>query len=413
MSQRARGILGGATRTVLLLGLVSLLTDVSSEMTLNVLPIFLSGTLGISVATIGVIEGVGESTAAVVRLFAGQLSDRLPRRLPLVMGGYGISAATKPLFALVTGPWLAGWLRFADRVGKGVRTPPRDALIADVASQARRGLAFGIHRASDTAGAVLGLLGAAFVVWIAGGGMELSRGEFQRVVLVATVPAALAVLVLLRVPETPSAERARSGAPGWRPALPSTTAERRYLLVLWLFALGNSSEAFVVLRVFDIGAGAVGALMALALMNTVYAALSAPLGAWSDRFPRRRLLIGGYLAYAVIYGAFALVGGVGQALVLLVLYGGYYGATEGASRAFASDLAPAGERGQMYGWFHAVTALGALPASVVAGFLWTAVSPGAAFAFGALAALAAAVVLLTVRPGAKSAGAAEGAGAGP
>lgn len=222
LRMRTGSLLGPGGRTVLLLGLVSLCTDISSEMTLNVLPIFLSGTLGVSVAAIGVIEGVGESTAAATRLFAGGLSDRMTRRVPFVIAGYGLSALTKPLFALVTGPLLAGWLRFGDRVGKGIRTPPRDALIADAATEGRRGLAFGVHRAADTFGAVIGLLLAALVVWLAGSGDLLTRGEFQRVALVASVPAFVGVLILLRVREAPRAARPPAAASRWRPTLPAT-----------------------------------------------------------------------------------------------------------------------------------------------------------------------------------------------
>lgn len=402
MRSRARSLLGPGGETVLLLGLVSLCTDISSEMTLNVLPIFLSGTLGVSVAAIGLIEGVGESTAAATRLFAGGMSDRMTRRVPFVIAGYGLSALTKPLFALVTGPLLAGWLRFGDRVGKGIRTPPRDALIADVATEGRRGLAFGIHRAADTFGAVLGLLLAALVVWLAGGGDLLTRGEFQRMALVASVPAFLGVLILLRVRETPRAVRAPAATSGWRPVLPASPSARRYLLVLFLFALGNSSDAFVVLRVIDLGGNAIEALLALALMNVVYALIAAPVGGLSDRFGRRGFLLGGYVIYAGIYGAFGLASSVGGLAALIALYGAYYGATEGVSRAFATDLALPHERGTMFGWFHAVTALGALPASVIAGVLWTTVDPAAAFAFGAASALCAAIALAFVRAPART-----------
>lgn len=397
MTARLRTALGAGGRTVLLLSLVSLLTDISSDMTLNVLPIFLTGTLGVSVVAVGVIEGVGESASAATRLFSGRLSDRMPRRLPLVVGGYTLSALTKPLFALVTGPGLAGVLRFTDRLGKGVRSAPRDALIADVAVEGRRGLAFGIHRAADTVGALLGVLAAALVVRATGGG--LSRGDFQRVVLVAMVPALLAVAVLGAVRERGAEQRSPSAASARASLLaaPGTTAERRYLFVVFLFALGNSSDAFLLLRLIDIGASVVGALLLMALMNGAYVVLAAPAGGLSDRFGRRRLLLAGYVAYAAIYAGLAGASSVAQALPLLALYGAYYGATEGITRAFVVDLAPSGARGGAFGWFHAVTALAALPASVIAGALWSAVGPGAAFAFGSACALAAAALLTTVR----------------
>ena len=396
--ERGRGGLGSGARTILLLGLASFFTDVSSEMTLNVLPIFLTGTLGVSVATVGVIEGIGESTAAAMRLFSGRLSDRQPRRLPLVIAGYGLSALTKPLFALVGGAGLAGVLRFGDRLGKGVRTAPRDALIADVASGERRGLVFGVHRAADTAGAVLGLLLAALIVVLAAGGQEVSRGAFRTVALVATVPALLAVVVLTRVRETPRpAEATRHvRAPIFR--LPSTTAERRYLLVVLVFGLAASSRAFVILRMVDAGIEPAAVLLLLAAMNLVEAVLAVPAGVLSDRLGRKRMLVGGYAAFAAIYAGFALAEPAWMAVALLLAYGAYNGVVEGAGRAFVADLSPVALRGGAYGWFHMVSALATLPASVVTGALWAAQGPGAAFAFGAVCAGLAALLLTSVRP---------------
>jgi len=390
--------LGPGGSTILILGVTSLLTDISSEMTLTVLPIFLTGTLGVSVATVGIIEGVGESTAALARLFAGQLSDRLPRRLPLVIAGYGLSALTKPLFALAGGAGLAAVLRFSDRLGKGVRTAPRDALIADAAVEARRGLAFGVHRAADTFGAVVGVVAAALILALLGADDALTRGEFQRLVLIAAVPAVLGVFLLTRIRESPRPVQA-APVEGRRRliAMPESTAERRYLLVVIAFALGNSSDAFLVLRMVDVGIGVVPVLLVLAGRNLVEVLLSVPAGVLSDRVGRRGLLLAGYLVYAFIYGGLALAESE-PAIVLLILgYGAYYGATEGMSRAFVADLSPAGSRGSSFGWFHMATAVAALPASVLAGVLWTAIGPGAAFTFGSACALLAFALLTTVR----------------
>ena len=391
--------LGPGGFTILILGVASFLTDVSSEMTLTVLPIFLTGTLGVSVATVGVIEGVGESTAALARLFAGRLSDRTPRRLPIVIAGYGLSAVTKPLFALAGGAGLAGLLRFSDRLGKGIRTAPRDALIADVAREGRRGLAFGVHRAADTAGAMTGVLAAALVLTVLGAGDSLTRGEFQRLVLIAGVPALLGVALLTRIREEPrTIEEAQPGPERAVLTLPESPAERRYLLVVLAFALGNSSDAFLVLRMVDVGMGVVGVLLVLAGRNLVEALLAIPAGALSDIVGRRRLLLAGYLVYAVIYGSLAFVDSMPAVVLLILAYGAYYGATEGMSRAFVADLSPVEGRGGSYGWFHLATAITALPASVVAGALWTAYGPAAAFAFGGACALLAAAVLTTVAP---------------
>ncbi|MGE0228373.1 MAG: MFS transporter [Dehalococcoidia bacterium] len=397
-ASRARTLLGPGATTILLLGVTSFLTDVSSEMTFTVLPIFLTGTLGVSVATVGIIEGVGESTAALSRLFAGRLSDRLPRRLPVVVAGYGLSALTKPLFALAGGAGLAGILRFADRVGKGVRTAPRDALIADAASHGQRGLAFGVHRAADTSGAVLGVSAAALLLGLLGADEGLTRGEFQRLVLLAGIPAILGVLLLTRISEQPHSVEATREEPRRLLALPESPAERRYLLVVLAFALGNSSDAFLVLRMVDAGLGVVAVLIVLAGRNLVEAFLSIPAGVLSDRLGRRRLLLAGYFVYALMYSGLAFAESEPAVVLLILGYGAYYGATEGMSRAFVADLSPAGGRGASFGWFHLATAVTALPASVVAGVLWTTVGPEAAFMFGSACALVAFALLTTVRP---------------
>lgn len=398
---RHRALSSGA-RTVLLLGAASFFTDISSDMLLKLLPIFLTGTLGISVAVVGVIEGVGESTASLMRVFAGSWSDRLTRRLPVVVGGYAISSFSKPLFALVTGPVLAGVLRFADRVGKGVRTAPRDALIADVSRDERRGFWFGVHRAADSTGAVCGLLLAALIVRLSTGNGLLDRHTFQLVAVLSVIPGVLAVLVLTRIREQP---RTVQPAGARRPVveLPGTAAERRYLLVVLLFALGNSSDAFLILRLVNVGTSISAVLFALAAMNLVDATIASPAGAWGDRIGRRHMLLGGYAVYASIYAGFALTHSAEAGIVLLMLYGAYYGAAEGAGRAFLADLAPEAGRGRSFGWFHAATAMAALPASVIAGVLWSVAGPGATFVFGSACALAAAAMLFTVHPPARPA----------
>jgi MFS family permease len=395
-----RGALGPGARTVLLLGLASFFNDVASDMVLTLLPIYLAGTLGVSVAAVGLIEGVAESTAAFTRLAAGRLSDALPRRLPLVIGGYTVSALARPLLALGGGAWPAGGVRFADRLGKGVRSAPRDALIADVAVAARRGLAFGLHRAADTAGAVAGVLLAALVLVLAGAQGGLSRDAFRAVVLVAAVPGVLAVLLLTRVRELPrTAPPARQRAPARaRFGLPSLPAERRYLLVVFVFALGNSSDAFVILRLVDAGVGLVALLLLVAGRHLVEALLSLPASALSDRLGRRRLLLAGYAVYALIYAGYATVESPLVLTLLTLAYGAYYGATEGASRAFVADLAGPAERGRAFGWYHFAVAVALLPASIIAGVLWQSIDPAATFALGAACALAAALLLTTVRP---------------
>jgi len=378
--------------SVLLLAGASFLTDISSEMTLTLLPVFLTGTLGVSVATVGLIEGIGESTASLTRLVAGRLSDRQPRRLPLVIAGYGLSALTKPVFALVTGPGLAGVLRFGDRLGKGVRTAPRDAMLADAAAEHRRGLVFGLHRAADTLGASLGLLLAVLVLVSLTDGPGLPRDAFQRLVLVAAVPGFLGVLILLLIREHPAR---RTGVHPRLLALPRSQVERRYLLVLAIFSLANSSDAFLILRLMDVGESVESALLWMMGMNLVYAAMAVPAGWWSDRIGRRRLLLVGFVLYALVYGGLGLADSPLAVGLLLLAYGAHYGATSGVSRAYLADIAPLDDRGGSFGWYHLVTGIVALPASIVAGVLWTAAGPPAAFVFGSACALLAAALLVT------------------
>lgn len=402
--RRLHAALGTGTRTVLLLAAASFLTDISSEMTLKLLPIFLTGTLGASVATVGLIEGIGESTASLTKLLGGRVSDRLPRRLPLVIAGYSLSAVTKPLFALVSTAAPVGALRFGDRLGKGVREAPRDALIADAVPGERRGLAYGFHRAADTAGALIGVLLVALILVLAGGGGDrLARGDFQLVVLIAAAPAFLALLMLARVRERAVRER-RTAPRGRMFALPRSTPERRFLLVAFLIALGDSGDAFVILRLIDGGASVVQVFLLLGLMNVTYAALAMPAGMVSDKVGRKGVLVAGYGALALLYLGFAGTNDLGLLAALTAGYGAYHGLTVGIARAFVADLAPATARGGSFGWFHMVMGLAALPAGVTAGLLWDAEGPGAAFLFSAACVAAAAVALMSVRAGVSRAG---------
>jgi MFS family permease len=388
-------------RNVWALSGTSFFMDVSSEMVLNVLPLFLANVLGAGTAVIGLIEGVAESTASLLKVFAGGLSDRLGARKPLSVGGYALSALAKPFF-LLAGSWgVVAGARWADRVGKGVRTAPRDALVADSISAADRGLAFGLHRAADTGGAVLGLLVAILVVsQLQGGSSELRRDTFQMLVRVSLVPALLAVLtVALGVREV------RAGMGVEMPRIGVRGLGRRFglfLLIVGLFDLGNFSDAFLVLRAQERGLGVAGVLWTLVGFNLVYALISTPAGALSDRVGRKRIIAAGWIAYAVIYLGFALAGSGAQIVLLYLCYGAYYGLTAGTAKALVADLVPAPLRGTAYGSYHALLGIIDLPASLIAGLLWQGVGawhgfgPAAPFYFGAATALAAALLLLAV-----------------
>lgn len=380
----------------------SFLTDISSEMIFNLVPLFLANVLGASTAVIGLIDGIAETTSSLLKLASGWLSDRLGTRKWLAVSGYGLSALTKPLLYFTTtwGGVLA--VRFADRTGKGIRTSPRDALIADSVASQRRGIAFGLHRAGDTAGAVLGLLIALLVVLATQSqALTLDRGTFQTLVLLSIIPGLLAVVVLaLGAREVRSAPR---GADVRLTFGALSASFKRFLLVMAVFTLGNSSDAFLILRAQERGLSVAGVLAMLLTFNLVYAVFSGPLGALSDRVGRRRLLLGGWLVYGLLYLGFAVSAAAWQIWALYALYGLYYAAVEGAAKAFVADLVPSAQRGTAYGFYNATIGLMALPASVLAGVLWQGVGdwpgfgPSAPFIVGAGLALAACALLFLWR----------------
>lgn len=382
----------------------SFLTDISSEMLLHLLPLFLANVLGVRTTVIGLIEGLAETTASLLKVFSGWLSDRLGDRKWLTVVGYGVSTAAKPfLYFAASWPMVLA-VRFADRVGKGIRTAPRDALLADSIDERRRGLAFGLHRAGDTAGALLGLLIALAVVYaLQGIDTTLARPTFQTIVLLSIAPAALAVLALAigahNVPIAGQRPRPRLSLAGFDRRF------KRFLVVIVLFTLGNSSDAFLVLRAQTLGLSVAGVMGMLAIFNLVYALVSTPAGALSDRIGRRKVIIGGWLAYAAIYLGFGLAGAAWQIWLLFTLYGLYYGLAEGAGKALVADIVQPAQRGAAYGLYNAAIGLAAFPASLFAGLLWQGVAgwaglgPSAPFLFGAGMALLAVALLLLWFPG--------------
>ena len=387
----------GLPRNVWVMSATSLLNDISSEMLLNLVPFFLANILGVRTAVIGLIEGVAETTASLLKIFFGAMSDRLGKRKPFAVIGYALSALTKPLlyFASAWG-WVLG-VRVADRIGKGVRTAPRDALIADSVGDKQRGLAFGLHRASDTLGAFLGLGIAAFIVWRTQAQASLlTLDTFKLVVLVSIVPAVLGVLVLaLGAVDIPG----NSGtADVKRLSLKNLDPRFRYFLfVLILFTLGNSSDAFILLRGQERGLSLLQVMGMSLTFNAIYTVFAGPLGAWSDQVGRRRLILIGWLAYGLVYLGFAFSQTGWQIWMLYALYGLYYAATEGAAKALVADLVPQEQRGTAYGLFNAAIGITVLPASLIAGLLWqgagawTGFGASAPFLFGASMALLAGV----------------------
>jgi MFS family permease len=356
-------------RNVWVLTATSFLTDISSELIVNLVPLFLANVLKTGTAVIGLIEGIAETTASLMKIYSGALSDKLGKRKWLTVLGYGLSTLAKPfLYFAATWHWVLG-VRFSDRLGKGIRTAPRDALIADSIDEKQRGLAFGLHRAGDTAGAFLGLGAAAVIVWLTqAGAADLTRRTFQIAVLASIIPAALAVLVLAI-----GARDVGGEAKSKVPVLSLKGMDNRFklfLLVVVLFTLGNSSDAFIILRGQERGLDVLQVMLMLMTFNLIYAALSGPLGALSDRIGRRNLIIAGWIAYGLVYLGFALSKTGWQIWTLFGLYGIYYAATEGVAKALVADLVPPERRGTAYGLYNAAVGLTAFPASLVAGLLW-------------------------------------------
>jgi MFS family permease len=388
-------------RNVWVTTVTSFLTDISSEMLINLLPLFLFNVLGVRTAVIGLIEGVAETTASVLKIFSGWLSDRLRARKGLAVLGYGLSTIAKPfLYFATTWGWVLG-VRFTDRVGKGLRTAPRDALVADSIDERQRGLAFGLHRAGDTAGAVIGLA-IAWGVFLATqrGIAELTRATFQVIVLISVIPAVLAVLVIALGAQEVTATSHETKPP----RLTLAGLDRRFLLFLVIvvvFTLGNSSDAFLILRAQTAGLSVSGVLGMMLIFNLTYALVATPAGALSDRVGRRKLLILGWGLYALVYLGFARASAGWHAWSLMVAYGMYYGLTEGVAKAFVADLVPSERRGTAYGVYNAAVGITAFPASLIAGMLWqgvgswTGFGPSAPFLFGA--ALAAVAVVMLIR----------------
>ena len=392
MEQNGEKKILGVSRNVFFLGWVSFLTDVSSEMIFTVMPLFLLNVLKVGTPIIGLIEGLAEGTASLLKLVSGWLSDRLGQRKSLAVFGYGLSTLAKPFLYIASSWGVALAIRWTDRVGKGIRSAPRDALVADSTSPSEMGRSFGFHRGMDTMGAVLGLALAALIVYLVEkGGFELTWHAFRTLVLAGIGPAVLAVLILLFfIREKKRGAQQKPGEPATaqsvREAPAKTTLDKRFklfLIIMVLFTLGNSSDAFLILRAQNLGFSVFWVLILFVAFNLVYALAAMPAGVISDRLGRKRVIVVGWTIYALSYLGLALASAKWQVWLLFALYGLYYGISEGVTRAFVSDLVPVERRGTAYGWYHAAVGISLLPASVIAGLLWQYVSPAATFYFGA------------------------------
>ncbi|HYN79894.1 MAG TPA: MFS transporter [Gemmatimonadaceae bacterium] len=386
---------------------MSFFTDAATEMIYPLLPLFLSTVLGANASFIGAIEGLAESTAAVLKLVSGWWSDKVRKRKPLVVIGYGIATFVRPFTALAQSATQVLVIRLADRVGKGIRTAPRDALLADSVDPDMRGRSFGFHAAADNAGAVLGpLVAFALLKW---GGLSL-----REVFWLAAIPGIIAFIVLIIAvrevkPAVNDAGKLSEGSQlaggsqipaGSQLAGASKLSGRfwYYLGVILLFTLGNSTDAFLLLRANQLGVAVALAPILWAFLNLIKAATGTWGGALSDRFGRKPLIIAGWLIYAVVYFGFARATAVWHAWALFALYGLFYAMTEGTEKALVADLVPSARRGAAFGWYNLAIGLGALPASLIFGAIWDRVGPETAFMFGASLALVAAMGMTMVRP---------------
>ncbi|HEX9887418.1 MAG TPA: MFS transporter [Longimicrobiales bacterium] len=373
------------------LALISLLNDAASEMIYPLLPLFLTGVLGAGPALLGLIEGVAESTASLAKLAGGVISDRIGRRKGLVGWGYGIAAFVRPAIAVVTAPWHVLLVRFADRVGKGIRTAPRDALIVESVPEDRRGAAFGLHRAADHLGSVLGPLVAAAILVALPGRLRLVFG-------LALIPGVLSLLVWWRgVTETGagrSAPAAAAASPaGDRPPPQDTRPFAAYVTVVVLFTLGNASDAFLLLRASDLGVPMAAIPLLWGLLHVSKTVWSVPGGLVADALGPKPVIALGWLLYAAVYAGFAVATSAVHIWILFAVYGLFFGLTEAPEKALVARLAPVHARGRAFGIFHAAVGFAALPSSLIFGMVWQVWGAANAFYMGACLALAAAVSL--------------------
>ena len=378
-------VLRGLPSTVWLIGLISLVNDSASEMLYPLVPLYLSSVLMAGPRALGIIEGIAEATASLLKLFSGVLIDRTRRSKPWLVAGYSLAGLVRPMVAFVTSwPGLL-LIRFADRVGKGLRTSPRDALLAGSVPAGQRGVAFGLHRAMDNAGAVIGPLVAAAL---------LAAGtSLHAIFLWSLLPALICTGLALSIHE-PRIGQAVATKPFQWNLRDMPVSFRRYLVVVAIFTLGNSSNMFLLLRARELGVPEAGVPLLWAAVSMVATVFSTPLSGLSDKVGRLPLLTAGYIAYGVFYAALGLIADSGALLVALFgFYGLFMAATEGVEKALVADIAPSELRGTAFGWFNLTSGISLLPASIAFGWLYQTVSPLAAFGFSAGCALTAAALL--------------------
>lgn len=389
----------GLSKNVRSLGWVSLFNDIASEMIYPLLPLFLNTVLGAGVVFIGLIEGIAESASSFLKLFSGWVSDRFQKRKGLILFGYFLASITRPFIGLATSAYHVLFLRFFDRIGKGVRSSPRDALLSQSCREEERGKAFGFQRAMDHAGAMTGPLIASFL-------MAVFTKDLRIIFLLAFVPSLFCLWILWRGvtdvhPVRNSSETINPSSP---PKLNWKGWDRKFkyfLLIITLFTLGNSSDAFLLLRAQDLGLNLVTIPILWFVFHLSKTVFSVPGGALSDRIGRRKVMILAWTIYGLVYLGFAFASKAYQIWLLFIAYGLFYGLSEGTEKAWVADLVEESKRGTAYGAYHFCIGIAALPASLLMGLIWKAIGVQWAFSFGAVMALIAAflvVILMRDRP---------------
>lgn len=372
-------------KNVKALGFVSLINDAASEMIYPLLPIFLTSVLGAGAGVLGIIEGIAESTASLLKLFSGWISDKIKKRKILVLIGYSLAAFGRPVIALCSTWWQVAVVRFVDRLGKGVRTSPRDALVSLSTPDDIKGKAFGFHRAMDHAGAIIGPLSAVLLLKF---GMDL-----KHLFLWALLPGVITILIVVFFVKEKKAESESENAKFDFSVLSKNF--RVYLLILILFTFGNSSDAFLILKARDAGVAVIFVPLLWVVLHFVKMTTSIPGGVWSDRVGRRKVIITGWLVYALIYLGFGFSSEIFHIWILFALYGIYFGLTEGVEKAFVSDLVDKEFHGTAFGFYHLAVGLAAFPSSVIFGFIWQKLGSEVAFIYGASLAGLASILLLS------------------
>lgn len=389
---------GSLPAGVWLLGVVSLLNDVASEAIYPLLPFFLTTVLGATAVSLGLIEGAADAISSILKIISGRLSDRWRRRKPIVIFGYSLSGIARPFISVATSWWFVFALRFIDRIGKGIRGAPRDAMLADFAERTNRGKVYGFHRAMDHSGAVIGpLLATAFLL--------AYPNRYRTLFALTAIPGIATVVLLMWVKErkanlkvgttdeTDSHGRSAGLQVG---SLPSPL--KRYLFVLSVFTLGNSADAFLLLRLTEVAGGPQLIPLFWSMLHVVKMSAALVGGSASDRFGRRPLIAAGWIVYAIVYAAFAVSTSMWALVTWFVIYGVYYGCVEGSERALVADFASPDARGTAFGIYNAVAGIGALASSVLFGFIWNAFGAPVAFASGAALALVAVLLLFVLVP---------------